>query len=198
MKCLFLPLVLICGIANAETISTDDRYIDEINASLSNVVTSIIRQHLDITTAKPDTNITDCIRIVDGLGKRLLDLQVDDDRVPLLNEKIVAVIEALKDRRSFKYMLWAEGVLERVTERVKRGNCSEQQKIQLYLLLGEINASLVSENMLNREIMSMMAEIYDGLSADKKILVRRKSIAQHSDALSRIGMINPRKSLDDF
>jgi len=66
------------------------------------------------------------------------------------------------------------------------------------LALGEINISLISENMLNREIMSLMAEIYDSLGADKKVLVRRKALSQQADALSRVSAINPRRTLDEF
>ena len=178
--------------------SFEHSIIDEIECSLSNKVIEVARQNLDFRTAKPDTNVTETIRFVDDLGRKLLDLEIEDDRIPLLNEKVVGVIDALKERRAYKYMLWAEGTLERVTERFRRGDCNELQRVQLYLNLGEINISLVSENMINREIMSLMSEIYDSLSGDKKVLVRRKALSQQADALSRIGTINPRRTLDEF
>jgi len=189
-----LPLLA----ASKQLQSAERLIIDDIERSLSNKVVEVAKLNLDLRTVKPDTNVTEAIRFVDDLGRKLLDVEVDDDRIPMLNEKIVGVIEALKERRSYKYMLWAEGTLERVAERVKRGDCNEMQRIQLYLNLGEINASLISENMLNREIMAVMSEIYDSLSADKKVLVRRKALTQQADALSRISTISPRKTLDEF
>ena len=184
--------------ASTRPLPFEHSIIDEIEHSLSNKVIEVAGQNLDFRTAKPDTNITETIRFVDDLGRKLLDLEIEDDRIPLLNEKVVGVIDALKERRVYKYMLWAEGTLERVTERFRRGDCNELQRVQLYLSLGEINISLVSENMINREIMSLMSEIYDSLSGDKKVLVRRKALSQQADALSRIRTINPRRTLDEF
>ena len=202
-RCMIIGMIL-CGsltllaTTDGKLHSSESLIIDEIEYALSNKVVEVVQQTLDLGTVKPDTNVTETIRFVDNLGRKLLDVEVDDARIPMLNEKIVGVIDALKERRSYKYMLWAEGTLERVSERFRRGDCNESQRIQLYLNLGEINISLVSENMLNREIMSLMAEIYDSLSADKKVLVRRKSLLQQADAMSRINTINPRRTLDEF
>ena len=201
-RCILSAVTLLIGLmlfAKPTKLQLSEHHIiDEIECALTNKVIEVAGQHLDLRTVKPDTNVTDTIRFIDNLGRKLLDVEVSDNRTPLLNEKIVGVIDALKERRIYKYMLWAEGTLERVSERFRRGDCNELQRIQLYLNLGEINVSLVSENMLNREIMSLMSEIYDSLSVDKKVIVRRKSLSQQADPLSRVGSINPRRTLDEF
>ena len=62
----------------------------------------------------------------------------------------------------------------------------------------EINISIIRENMLNREIMGRLAEIYDCLTPENKKKVRVNAILQQRDALTNISNIPRRKTLDDF
>lgn len=171
--------------------------IESIAAALSNKVAEVVREDLTLASVRPDTNVTAVIRFVDNLGQQLFDIQGEGEQVLELNEAIVAVLDALKQRRIYKYQLWAEARLERVQE-ARKGQLSVADKLKLYLLLGEINASFISENMLNREIMSTMAAIYDELEPEGKKQARRLSIQQQADSLSDIGDLPRRMTPDDF
>ena len=172
--------------------------VTEIESALSNKVVEVVGRKLDIGTVQADTNVTAAILQIDLMGRKLMDVDVLDNRIIPLNEKILAVLEALKERRSYKYLLWAEQRLEQVTRRLEQGKCSDSQKVQLYLSLGEVNVSLVGENMVAREIVSKMAEIYDTLDPDGKKSVRRLAIDQQRDPLTKIRNVKARKTLDEF
>lgn len=172
--------------------------IGEIESALSNKVADVIAEDLRLSAVSPNTNVTAAIRYVDELGQQILEIDSEGERILALNESIVAVIDALKQRRIYKYQLWAERRLEEVSQRLAKGKNSPSDLVRLYLLLGEINSSLISENMLNREIMATMADIYDSLDAENKKNVRRLSIHQQADPLSQIKNIQPRRSLDEF
>lgn len=168
-----------------------------IAAALSNKVCEITHDNLSLVTVGPDTNVTAAIRFVDDLGQELFDIEGEGEQLLELNEAIVAVLDALKQRRIYKYQLWAEARLERVQE-ARKDQLSVEDKLKLYLLLGEINASFISENMLNREIMSTMAAIYDELEPEAKKQARCLSIQQQADSLSDIGNLPRRLTPDDF
>lgn len=172
--------------------------IEEIEIALSNKVAEVVAEDLRLSAVSPNTNVTAAIRYVDELGQQILEIDSEGERILALNESIVAVIDALKQRRIYKYQLWAERRLEEVSQRLAKGKNSPSDLVRLYLLLGEINSSLISENMLNREIMATMANIYDSLDAENKKNVRRLSIHQQADPLSQIKNIQPRRSLDEF
>lgn len=172
--------------------------IGEIESALSNKVADVVAEDLRLSAVSPNTNVTAAIRYVDELGQQILEIDSEGERILALNESIVAVIDALKQRRIYKYQLWAERRLEEVSQRLAKGKNSPSDLVRLYLLLGEINSSLISENMLNREIMATMANIYDSLDAENKKNVRRLSIHQQADPLSQIKNIQPRRSLDEF
>lgn len=172
--------------------------IGEIESALSNKVADVVAEDLRLSSVSPNTNVTAAIRYVDDLGQQVLAIDGDGERILALNESVVAVIDALKQRRIFKYQLWAERRLEEVSQRLAKSKNSPSDLARLYLLLGEINSSLISENMLNREIMATMANIYDSLDAENKKNVRRLSIHQQADPLSQIKDIQPRRSLDEF
>jgi len=172
--------------------------VEAISAALSNKVAEVASEEPTLATVRPDGTVTAAIRFVDDLGQQLLDTDGAGEKFLALNESIVAALDALKARRMYKYQLWAESRLEQVTEQWAKGKASTSDKIKLYLALGEINASYISENMLNREIMSTMAMIYDGLDDESKKQVRRQAIQQQADPMASIRQLQPRKTPDDF
>lgn len=172
--------------------------IEYISLVLSNKVAEITLENLTLASARPDTNVTESIRFVDVLGQELLETEGDSESILVLNENIVAVIDALKERRIYKYQLWAEGRLEQVSAQLEKGRLSAPDLIKLYLSLGEINVSYISENMLNREIMATMALIYDRLDSENKKQVRRFSVQQQADPFSKISNLQRRRTLDEF
>lgn len=186
------------NVANEASSILQDAQIGEIETALSNKVAEVVAEDLRLSSISPNTNVTAAIRYIDDLGQQVLAIDGDGERILALNESVVAVIDALKQRRIYKYQLWAERRLEEVSQRLAQGKNTPSDLVRLYLLLGEINSSLISENMLNREIMATMAAIYDSLDAENKKNVRRLSIHQQADPLSKIGSIQPRRTLDEF
>ena len=192
--------LVMAGICTALVSFADTNTVESIIAiegELSNLVRGVVAERLLISTATPDTNITYKIQLVEGLADKTGSVDAAPELLIELQEKLAAVIETLKERRNYKYLLWAEGRLEAVAQRMEKP-LNDQQRVQLYLSLGEINGALISENMVHREIMSKMSELYDGMKAENKVVVRRQSIHQQADPFSAVGRMRPRRTLDEF
>lgn len=158
-----------------------------------------IKNTLSVTTCKPDKHISNLMFKIDKIGQELMS-QEQTDAVISMSEKCLAILSALRERRVYAYMLWAEGLLESASSgRYANLAALDQQTLMaLYCKLSEINISVIRENMLNREVMTRLSEIYDCLTPENKKSVRVRAIQQQRDALSEIENIPLRKTVDDF
>ena len=136
---------------------------------------------------------------MDAIGQKLME-QDSSDEVLSLSEKCLAIMALLRERRVYAYMLWAEGLLEqsKTGSYAKLSSLNQTTLMFLYCKLSEINISIIQENMLSREIMNRLAEIYDCLTPESKQTVRVKAIQMQRDGLSTIENVPLRKTLDDF
>ena len=158
-----------------------------------------IKNTMSVTTCQPDRHITSLMSKIDEIGQQLMS-QEQTDSVLSLSEKCLAILAALRERRIYAYMLWAECLLERASSG-RYGNLAaldQNTLMALYCKLSEINISVIKENMLNREIMTRLSEIYDCLTPENKKSVRVNAIHQQRDPLSQIEHIPLRKTVDDF
>lgn len=154
---------------------------------------------LSVANAMPNQRITKLMVEIDKIGQQLMK-QEQNDEIIALSEKCLAILAVLRERRIFAYMLWAEGRLEKSTvgRYEKLSDIDQHTLMVLYGKLSEINISIIRENMLNREIMGRLAEIYDCLKTENKKKARKNAIFQQRDALTNISNIPRRKTLDDF
>ena len=154
---------------------------------------------MSIANAMPNKRITKLMVEIDKIGQQLMK-QEQNDEIIALSERCLAILAVLRERRIFAYMLWAEGRLEKSTVgRYEKLSDLDQDTLKvLYGKLSEINISIIRENMLNREIMGRLAEIYDCLKPENKKKARTNAIFQQRDALTNISNIPRRKTLDDF
>lgn len=154
---------------------------------------------LTINSSKPNKRITNLMSEIDEIAQAIMQEDPTDENVIRLSQKCLALISALRERRTYSYMLWAEGRLEAASQDkyTSLSKLSQPTLLQLYISLSEINLSLITENMLNREIITRQAEIYDALDKNYKKQARVNAIHLQRDPLtsttSRI-----RKMLDDF
>ena len=135
---------------------------------------------------------------IDEIAQKLMG--IPDDKAIELSEKCLAILSVLRERRVYSYMLWAEYMLE-ASSSGKYKDLSSLNQITLMILyckLSEIDISIIKENMLNREIMTRLAEIYDHLEPENKRIVRVKAVILQRDGLSIMGDVPARKTLDDF
>ena len=97
-------------------------------------------------------------------------------------------------------MLWAEGLLESASSGryANLAALDQHTLMSLYCKLSEINIAIIKENMLNREVMTRLSEIYDCLTPENKKSVRVRAIQQQRDSFSKIENIPLRKTVDDF
>ena len=180
--------------------STRHLTVSNIKEQVNILVKEEATRELTVSNCKPDGRITKLMEKIDEIGHRLMSLETQSDDAMGLSEKCLAVLSALRERRIYAYMLWAEGRLEEVNQGryADLRSLSQHELMKLYEYLSDINISIIRENMLNREIMARLAEIYDCLDNSNKPLVRINAIKQQRDPLS-INIDKPiRKSLDDF
>ncbi len=170
-----------------------------LDKKLNNVVTNVLANSITIENANPDGFLTKQMLEVDQIGQKVMLMEQSED-VLKIQEKALALLSALRERRLFRYMAWAEYRLEmsekKPYDRLKK--FSEEDRIKMYNLLGDINIDLITENILSRAIISRQAEIYDTLSAENKIQVRRLSIAKQAGPLKNGNDFKRRKTLDEF
>ena len=135
---------------------------------------------------------------IDEIAKQIMSLEASDEIIEL-SQKCLSILSTLRERRVYAYMLWAEGILEWSSSgnNVNLQKKSQIELIQMYDKLSDINISIVTENMLNREIMTRLAQIYDELNFENKKKVRLRAIHKQRDILSQ-AEIQRRRSLDDF
>ena len=173
--------------------------LSELDMRISQLLDAEASVILSVESSLPQQRITKLMTQIDEIGQQLMEREQTDDTIAL-SEKCLAVLAVLRERRVFAYMLWAEGCLEKAsTGRYANLSAVDQYTLMgLYGKLSEINISIIRENMLNREIMGKLAEIYDCLTPENKKNVRVNAILQQRDALSNITNIPIRKSLDDF
>lgn len=154
--------------------------------------------NLSVSNSKPNRRITNLMMKIDEIAKQIMSLEASD-KVIELSQKCLSILSTLRERRVYAYMLWAEGILEWSSSgnNVNLQKKSQIELIQMYDKLSDINISIVTENMLNREIMTRLAQIYDELNFENKKKVRLRAIHKQRDILSQVE-IQRRRSLDDF
>jgi hypothetical protein len=198
MKCPFFVIVGMCFCGCL--LAAENFDLSALKEQVNNLVKTEASRELTVSNCKPDKRITSLMGEIDSIGQKLMSQENQSDDVMELSEKCLAILSALRERRVYAYMLWAEGRLEGAS-RGRYANLkslSQSDLIKLYEFLSDINISIIRENMLNREIMSKLAEIYDCLDNSNKPTVRIKAIQQQRDPLSNVTNVPIRKSLDDF
>lgn len=186
--CLCLCCLLCTG---TEDVSLTDKKVNEL-----------LKKEVDIELAvancKPDKRITQLMGEIDKIAQTLMGSS--DDEAIELSEKCLVILSVLRERRRYSYMLWAEYMLEESSSgKYKDLSALNQVTLMaLYCKLSEIDISIIRENMLNREIMTRLAEIYDRLEPENKRRVRINAVILQRDQLSIIDNIPSRKTLDDF
>lgn len=195
MKTFLLPITLVF-LSISSALAED---VDIAKETLRRIVNAEASLTLSVATARPDKHITEKMVEIDKIGQSLLKQEQTDD-VIAVSESCLSALAVLRERRIYAYMLWAEGLLEKSTtgKYADLESLDQETLVALYCRLSEINISIIRENMLNREIMSRLAEIYDRLDRSNKRLVRVRAIQQQRDALSTVVNGSIRKALDDF
>ena len=187
--CLCLCCLLCTG---AEDISSAENQVNDLVKKESDI-------ELSVANCKPDKRITRLMGEIDKIAQSLMTADPSDAGIAL-SEKCLAVLSALRERRVYSYMLWAEYMLEESSSGKYKDLSALNQitLMALYCKLSEIDISIIRENMLNREIMTRLAEIYDRLEPENKRRVRVNAVILQRDQLSIIDSIPSRKTLDDF
>jgi hypothetical protein len=173
--------------------------VSELDKQVKQLLSSEAAITLSVQSCAPMQRITNLMGEIDKIGQQLMKREQTEESIAL-SEKCLAILAALRERRVFAYMLWAEGCLEKssVGRYANLSTVDQHTLMALYGKLSEINISIVRESMLNREIMGRLAEIYDCLTPENKKKVRVNAILQQRDALTNISNIPRRKTLDDF
>ena len=192
---------IVLGVCFCSLLLGNDFNLLSLKEQVNKLVEEEASRELTVANCKPDKRITELMLTIDGIGQKLMSQEDQTDEIMELSGKCLAILSALRERRIYAYMLWAEGCLEKAS-RGRYANLkslSQSDLINLYEYLSGINISINRESMLNREIMARLAEIYDCLDNSNKPIVRIKAIQQQRDPLSNnITNVPIRKSLDDF
>lgn len=179
---------------------TEPNRIAELRKRLDTIISTVVEKQPTLKNSKPgDKFLTNQMKAVEEIGEEAFALP-QSDAVLDLRKKSFEVLDILQQRRVYCYMLWAERTLEESSseEHQDLSKLSQDDRIRLYEILGEINLQLIPENMLTREIVSRLTEIYDTLDAEHKKAVRVRNIHRQADPLSKIKELQARKSFDDF
>lgn len=189
-------IALFCG---SFTASAEEFSVSSTKAKIQSLLEAESRISLSVANSSPNKRITNLMTKMDAIGQQLME-QDSSDEVLSLSEKCLAIMALLRERRVYAYMLWAEGLLEqsKTGSYAKLSSLNQNTLMVLYCRLSEINISIIQENMLSREIMNRLAEIYDCLTPESKQTVRIKAIQMQRDGLSTIENVPLRKTLDDF
>lgn len=196
----YLSYFLIIVLSTFCSVNADDSInVKQYQSKIEMLVQNEALISLSVANCTPDKRITKLMEDVDKIAQTLMTLEPSDENMAL-SEKCLAIISVLRERRCYAYMLWAEGQLELASSGSFRdvSKLSQSDLVNLYVALSNINSGLITENMLNREIATRLASIYDCLNNDNKQKVRVIAIQQQRDALSISNSIPIRKSLDDF
>ena len=189
-------IALFCGSIAA---SAEEFNVSSTRAKIQSLLEAESRISLSVANSSPNKRITNLMTKMDAIGQQLIE-QDSSDEVLSLSEKCLAIMALLRERRVYAYMLWAEGLLEqsKTGSYAKLSSLNQTTLMVLYCKLSEINISIIQENMLSREIMNRLSEIYDCLTPESKKTVRIKAIQMQRDGLSTIENVPLRKTLDDF
>lgn len=195
----FVLCIGIIFLGKSLTVSAEEFSISSANSKINSLLEAESKITLSVATSIPNKRITELMKQIDIVGQEIMD-QEPTDEILALSEKCLAIMTVLRERRIYAYMLWAEGLLEqsKTGSYAKLSSLNQNTLMALYCRLSEVNISIVRENMLSREIMSRLAEIYDCLSAENKQTVRIKAIQMQRDSLSIIENVPLRKTVDDF
>ncbi len=197
MKRLIYVILVICC---SSILMAEDFNLSSLKEQVNKLIKEETANELTISNCKPDKRITILMGKIDSIGQKLMSQEIQSEDIMELSERCLAILAALRERRVYAYMLWAEGCLEGASSgryaNLKLLNQNELMK--LYEYLSNINISIIKENMLSREIITRLAEIYDCLDNNNKPIVRTKAIQQQRDPLSVNENVSIRKSLNDF
>ena len=194
----FVWLILLCS--NFAILAYAGEFsVSATKAKIQSLLEDEARITLSVANCEPNKRITGLMSKMDAIGQQLME-QDPTDEVLSLSEKSLAIMALLRERRVYAYMLWAEGLLEKskTGTYTNLSTLNQNTLMNLYCRLSEVNISIIKENMLNREIMTRLAEIYDCLTPENKQTVRIKAIQMQRDGLSILENVPLRKTLDDF
>ena len=183
-----------------EAISIDEsEIIKRLNDEINRVVEMVVKATPTLTNAKPDEFLTKHMLEVDRIGQEAMQLPQSDESLKL-SEKALAVLTALKERRTYRYMLWAEMCLQECISGQYRDltKYSQDDRVRIYDRLSNINIDIIPEHILSREILSQLNRIYDTLDEAHKKQVRISSIEKRAGPLPADTKTEPRKMLENF
>lgn len=195
MRKYILCLLCVCSFSlyaeNYDLSATENR--------INNLLKEEIKTTLSVATCRPDKHISILMSKIDEIGQELM-AQEQTDAIITMSERCLAILSVLRERRIYAYMLWAEGLLESASSGryANLAALDQHTLMSLYCKLSEINIAIIKENMLNREVMTRLSEIYDCLTPENKKSVRVRAIQQQRDSFSKIENIPLRKTVDDF
>ena len=195
MRKYILCLLCVCSFS----ICAENYDLSATGNRINNLLKEEIKNTLSVATCKPDKHISVLMSKIDEIGQELM-AQEQTDAIITMSERCLAILSVLRERRIYAYMLWAEGLLESASSGryANLAGLDQHTLMALYCKLSEINISIIKENMLNREVMTRLSEIYDCLTPENKKSVRVRAIQQQRDLFSKIENIPLRKTVDDF
>ena len=177
-KVKILPSLLIICLCHI-LLYADEHDLSKIDEKINELLKKEVEYTLSVASSQPDRRISGLMEKIDDISQELRSQDQNEESIDL-QLKCLNILAALRERRVYSYMLWAEGLLESATSGRYANllNNDQQTLMKLYCQLSEIDISIVRENMLNREVMTRLSEIYDCLTPENKKIVRLKAIQQ--------------------
>ncbi len=179
-------IILVCCLLSCCVTYAQQEASRKVSAEtlFNEIISSHTKEKLTFENATPDGAVTNSIMQLLNLKQALNALKDTDITVAILLNRIDQALQILSTRRIYKYQLWAEKQLRRSPEADKLKKLSGNEKIAYYLELSRVMQDLVTENMLRREIVSRLADIYNALEEKEKKFVRGEAIKMQQDDYS--------------
>ncbi len=179
-------IILVCCLLSCCVTYAQQEASRKVSAEtlFNEIISSHTKEKLTFENAAPDGAVTNSIMQLLNLKQALNALKDTDITVAILLNRIDQALQILSTRRIYKYQLWAEKQLRRSPEADKLKKLSSNEKIAYYLELSRVMQDLVTENMLRREIVSRLADIYNALEEKEKKFVRGEAIKMQQDDYS--------------
>jgi hypothetical protein len=179
-------IILVCCLLSCCVTYAQQEASRKVSAEtlFNEIISSHTKEKLTFENATPEGAVTNSIMQLLNLKQALNALKDTDITVAILLNRIDQALQILSTRRIYKYQLWAEKQLRRSPEADKLKKLSGNEKIAYYLELSRVMQDLVTENMLRREIVSRLADIYNALEEKEKKFVRGEAIKMQQDDYS--------------
>lgn len=179
-------IILVCCLLSCCVTYAQQEASRKVSAEtlFNEIISSHTKEKLTFENVAPDGAVTNSIMQLLNLKQALNALKDTDITVAILLNRIDQALQILSTRRIYKYQLWAEKQLRRSPEADKLKKLSGNEKIAYYLELSRVMQDLVTENMVRREIVSRLADIYNALEEKEKKFVRGEAIKMQQDDYS--------------